>query len=103
MDSRIINDTFEKEQHICAMCECLAGNHLIFHYCLLFENNPVCQDCVVDLLAEDAPTKVSTKLGRVITKEEIDAVCRQCGFHPITTKNLEEGGANEQQGPTKTR
>jgi hypothetical protein len=82
MDPRIINDAFEKEPHICAFCECIKGNHLVFHRCPLFENNPICEeDCRISMMKEDVEAQVSAKLGKPVTKEFINQTCKNCGLN----------------------
>jgi hypothetical protein len=114
MDPRIINDVFEKTLHICSMCECPQNNHLIFHNCPLFENNPICQeDCQISMMKDDIDIQVSTKLGKPVTKEYINQTCRNCGLNNACqnqdlVNKIERGtiggqDAPEQEGPKKNR
>src|SRR5271154_190702 len=82
MDPRIINDTFQKDQHVCSFCECQKGNHLVFHICPLFDYTFICQeDCQVSMMKDDIDIQVSAKLGRPITKEFINQTCKSCGMN----------------------
>jgi hypothetical protein len=114
MDPRIINDTFEKEQHLCSKCECQSGNHLVFFKCPLFELNPICRDCcLIDMMKDDVDVQISTKLGKPVTKEFINQTCKNCGMNNASqnqklAEELEKGlqgepNGPEQQGPAKTR
>lgn len=117
MDPKIINDTFEQEQHICSMCECKSGNHLVFFSCPLFSMNPICTDCCrIDMMKDDVDIKVSAKLGNPITKETINSICHSCGMNNACQNSelakkieLEMQGENtngqtqQPDGPAKTR
>lgn len=112
MDPRIINDAFQKQEHICSCCECLKGNHLIFFKCPLFENNPICQDCCqIDMLKDNVEAQISAKLGRPITKEFINQTCMNCGLNNACqnqdlAKKIEDGTIGDSNGsstPIKTR
>jgi hypothetical protein len=115
MDSKIINDTFEKDPHICSFCECASGNHLVFFKCPLFSGNPICQDCcMIDMMKDNVDAKVAAKLGNPITKETINSICRSCGMNNACqnaelAKKLESGktgdtnGPEQQEGPRKSR
>src|SRR5216684_2021004 len=104
MNPKIINDTFEKDPHICSFCNCLKGNHLVFHRCPLFENNPICQeDCKISMMKDDVDIQVSAKLGRPITKEFINQTCRNCGLNNAYQNNelalkLERGLQGDNNG-----
>ena len=113
MDQRIINDTFEKEQHICSFCECPSGNHLIFHKCPLFDNTFICEeDCKVSMMKDDIDVQVSAKLGRSVTKTFINDMCKNCGLNNACQnqkladqieKGLPGDGDGQPEGPKKTR
>lgn len=114
MDQKIINDTFEKDPHICSMCECQTGNHLIYFSCPLFSGNPICTDCCrIDMMKDDVDIKVSAKLGNPITKETINSICKSCGMNNACqnselAKKIELGmqgdiNGTEQEGPKKSR
>ncbi len=114
MDPRIINDTFEKEPHICSKCECQSGNHLVFYKCPLFSGFPICIDCcLINMMKDDVDVQVSAKLGRSITKEEINSTCKNCGLNNACqnqklVENLERGtlgdlNGQQPQGPEKIR
>lgn len=115
MDQKIINDTFEKDPHICSMCECESGNHLIFFSCPLFSGNPICTDCCrIDMMKDDVDIKVSAKLGNPIDKATINSICRSCGMNnacqnnelvkKIETETLGGTSGSEQpEGPKKSR
>jgi hypothetical protein len=109
MDQQIINDTFGQEQHICSFCGCPAGNHLIFFKCPLFELNPICQeDCQISMLKDDVDVQVSAKLGKPITKELINSICRSCGMNNACqnadlAKKLESNTTGESNGPEQER
>jgi hypothetical protein len=114
MDSRIINDTFEKEQHICSFCDCPKGNHLIYHRCPLFESNPICrEDCQISMMRDDVDVQVSAKLGRPVTKEFINQTCKECGMNnacqnqpraeQIEKGLLGESNGQQPEGPAKSR
>lgn len=115
MGTQIINDTFEKDPHICSMCECPQNNHLVFYECPLFSGNPICRDCcLIDLMKDDVDIKVSAKLGNPIDKQTINSICFSCGMNnacqnndlakKIETETL--GGTSDSEQPdkpTKTR
>jgi len=117
MDPKIINDTFEKDPHICSMCECSPGNHLIFHACPLFSGHPICQeDCQISMMKEDVDVKVSAKLGNSIDKQTINSICRSCGLNNACqnqslAEKIEKGtlgdfngnGQEQPEGPAKNR
>lgn len=114
MASKIINDTFEKDPHICSFCDCPPGNHLIWFSCPLFSGYPICTDCCrVDMMKDDVDVKVSAKLGNPIDKATINSICKSCGMNNACQNNdlakkIEEGllGGNngpEQEGPKKSR
>src|SRR5579859_6554807 len=118
MDPKIINDTFEKDPHICSMCECQAGNHLVFFSCPLFSGNPICRDCcMVDMMKDDVDIKVSAKLGNPIDKQTINSICRSCGMNnacqnPELVRKIETGiletlggtsDSEQPDGPKKSR
>jgi hypothetical protein len=109
MDQRIINDTFGQEQHICSMCECPKGNHLIFHICPLFDGTTICQeDCQISMMKDDIDLQVSAKLGRPVTKEFINQMCKNCGLNNACqnkdlANKLEQGPTGEINGPEQDR
>lgn len=117
MDPKIINDTFEKDPHICSMCECPPNAHLIFYKCPLFSGHPICQeDCQISMMKDDVDIKVSAKLGNPIDKATINSICRSCGMNNACQNNdlakkiesgMQEGdNPNEPpqpEGPRKTR
>lgn len=66
--------------HVCNLCECPEGFHVAFWKCPLFENDLICSDCCqVECMKEDIDEKFSEKLGRKITKDEINDACFECG------------------------
>jgi hypothetical protein len=114
MDNKIINDTFEKEQHICSFCDCPPGNHLIWFRCPLFSGHPICQeDCQISMMKDDVDVKVSAKLGNPIDKATINSICRSCGMNnacqnQALAETLEKGllgdtSGPQQEGPAKSR
>jgi hypothetical protein len=114
MDPKIINDTFEKEPHICSNCECPIGNHLIFFSCPLFSGNPICRDCcMIDMMKDDVDVKVSAKLGNPIDKKIINSICFSCGMNnacqnadlakKLESNTLGDINGSQPEGPTKTR
>ena len=94
------------------MCECLSGNHLIFHVCPLFDATTICEeDCRITMLKDGIEKEVSAKLGHPVTREYIDDMCRNCGLNSAcrNSKLAEEiergkpGEPNGPQTPIKTR
>lgn len=77
------------QQHICCLCEC---NDIIAHACYwkcpIFEGNTICAECcLVDALRPGVEAKFSEKLGRPITREEINKMCGDCGRNHATEDN----------------
>jgi hypothetical protein len=107
MDPRIINDAFEKTPHLCSVCECGYGNHLIYYRCPLMEGNPICQDCChLDMMKDDVDVKISAKLGRTVTKEFINETCKNCGLNNACqnqdlVKKIQDGNLGENNGPSE--
>jgi hypothetical protein len=70
----------------CCLCECPKDMHVVFWGCPIFEKElggkgPLicCECCQIDALGGDIDKKFSEKLGRTITKEEINKACGDCG------------------------
>lgn len=64
----------------CCLCECEPLAHACGWKCPIFKDNPICSSCcMVDTLRPEAPKLFSDKLGRDITREEINEFCRGCG------------------------
>jgi len=65
----------------CVLCECNDPKaHVCYWNCPIFENYKICATCcMIDTLRPGAEKKFSEKLGREITREEINAMCRKCG------------------------
>ena len=64
----------------CCYCECVEAAHICGWKCPIFKDNLICsQCCLVDALRTEAPKVFSEKLGREITREEINEFCRNCG------------------------
>lgn len=65
---------------MCCYCECDPAAHVCGWKCPIFNNELICsQCCLVDVLRKDATKIFSEKLGRDITREEINAICGGCG------------------------
>lgn len=114
MNKQIINDTFEKDPHVCSNCECQSGNHLIFFVCPLFSGHPICQECCqIAMMKDDVDVKISAKLGNPIDKATINSICRSCGMNnacqnaelaeKLESSTTGDPNVPEQQGPKKTR
>ena len=66
--------------HTCCLCECDPKVHLVYFKCPIFEQNDICADCcLLDALRPGAEKKFSEKLGREITREEMNKMCKECG------------------------
>lgn len=84
----------------CCYCECVEAAHACGWKCPIFNDNPICsQCCLVDALRKDAPKIFSEKLGREITREEINAICNKCGRNHATeddalADNIQANGFN---------
>ena len=66
--------------HICCLCECDPSVHVCFFKCPIFDKELICSECcLMDALRSGIDEKFSEKLGRKITREEINALCRDCG------------------------
>lgn len=64
----------------CCYCECKNTEHPCGWKCPIFNGNMICSQCCnIDVLRKDAPEHFSKQLGREITREEINAACRDCG------------------------
>ena len=69
-----------KAETICAACECQPETHLVFYSCPIFENESICNECCyIGCLQPYVDKQFSKKLGREITKEEINKTCLECG------------------------
>jgi len=80
-DNDVVSD-FDKDSqgHVCVNCECDSNFHRIFWKCPLYDKELICTECCQENMLElDAPIKVSAKLGRTITAEELNKICSDCG------------------------
>ncbi len=69
----------------CCYCECVEAAHTCGWKCPIFNNNAICsQCCLIETLRTDAPKVFSEKLGREITREEINEFCKGCGRNHAT-------------------
>lgn len=79
----------------CSLCVCIPATHILFHSCPILENNPICKDCcLISCLKDDIAIKFSQALGKEITLEQVNEVCKQCGKNygkqnPELAKKLE--------------
>lgn len=95
MNQEINKDVYDINTQ-CTLCVCPPGNHILFHLCPILENNPICKDCcLVSCLKDDIAVKFSQVIGKTITLEEINAVCKSCGKNygkqnPELAKQLEQ-------------
>lgn len=80
-----IYDLENKQDFTCNLCECPTNVHICGWKCPIFEGNTICSECcLLDALRENIDTKFSEKLGRKITKEEINEFCKNCGKNHAT-------------------
>jgi hypothetical protein len=64
----------------CCACECDTSEHVCGWKCPIFNKELICsQCCLVDVLRKDTPKIFSARLGREITREEINKMCGDCG------------------------
>jgi hypothetical protein len=74
-----------KQDFTCNLCECPTNVHICGWACPIFEGNAICSECcLLDALRSDIDKKFSAKLGRDITKEEINEACKNCGKNNAT-------------------
>ena len=72
----------DKNDDVCCLCECMAGVHLLFWSCPIFDDELICSDCChINSLKLDSNKKFSDKLGKEISKEELEKYCKDCGRH----------------------
>jgi hypothetical protein len=84
-DDQYYNLDKNAEPHTCCLCECDPKVHLCYFKCPIFEQNDICADCcLLDALRPGIEKKFSEKLGREITREEIDKMCKECGRNHAT-------------------
>lgn len=78
--------SFKKEDEFtCVSCECIPEMHISGWKCPIFDNETICSECcLVETLQSDVDVKFSTKLGKTITKEEINKICKDCGRNNAT-------------------
>lgn len=65
----------------CVLCECNDPKaHVCYWNCPIFNDFKICATCcTIDVLRKDVEKKISEKLGRKITREEINDFCKKCG------------------------
>lgn len=96
MDSGVTYTT-PTQKYICPLCECDQNAHLVFWKCPLFENELICQQCChIEMLTDDIDKKVSARMGKEMTKDQINETCNKCGLNcgkqnPELATKLEEG------------
>lgn len=78
------DDIFDDDKHsagyICCLCECDPRVHVCFFKCPIFDKELICSECcLTDVLRSNIEKKFSEKLGRMITREEINSLCKACG------------------------
>lgn len=78
------DDIFDADKHSkghrCCLCECDPRVHVCFFNCPIFEKELICAECcLTDVLRSNIEEKFSEKLGRNITREEINSFCNDCG------------------------
>jgi hypothetical protein len=81
------------------MCECPPEAHFVGWACPLFQQEWICGSCCqIECLRTGVEKRFSEKLGRELTREELDASCKSCGknyakINDDLADRMEQGGS----------
>lgn len=75
---------FTKEgYYVCSLCECSVNVHVYFYTCSLLDKEKICVDCCHTDIPTDEVIPKLKDLGKEITREEIDEICKECKFRCV--------------------